>query len=152
MWHGCWGQTGCSEYFRKWYGFPIRVWREWSKINTNIYATYKYITLFYFKCFLSNIHTPTDASESNLVLVSCLGIFGMQTEAAKDQTTNLPVCRWHALLPERKLTMSIHLWITTVCPSSDDCFQHSPCHKAQTFSNWFVEGKRGTDPLWARCP
>lgn len=53
----------------------------------------------------------------------------MQTGAAKDQTTNLPVCRWQALLPERKLTMSIHLWITTVCPSSDDCFQHSPCHK-----------------------
>lgn len=38
---------------------------------------------------IPQIHTPVDAMEGNLGLVSCPIIFDMQTGAEKDQTTNL---------------------------------------------------------------
>ncbi len=35
----------------------------------------------------------------------------------------------------------VHLFMTTVYPSSDDYFQqdNAPCHKAQIISDWFLE-------------
>lgn len=69
-------------------------------------------------CFLSNVHTQINASESNLGLIACLRISGKQAGDPRDQTsfplglikcsdsetTTLPISTWPALRPELQLT------------------------------------------------
>lgn len=105
IWFVCMGmvRNECARilklFLRQQWG--VATYMDWflysTLLNVSTQSTYTTYLFHYshqhFFAVLSNIHTLTDALESNLGSVSCPRIFGLQTGAVGDRTTNLPSSR-----------------------------------------------------------